>query len=304
MATADASIRAFCAQQREWLELELQSEQQQQQDQQPQAVSSSSTSPEGRSHVLHQLQAAEVSVGLYGRTVVRLVSAVAANAAAAVALQLLPAHRFTTGDEVEIRIRNTTGGKSSASGVVSEVTESSLSVALFPAKHKQGKSEEEDDENDFFGSAPLSLIPRSNVEVHRKLLAALTELETKGVDHPVSGRVVQALFDPTSQMQQFSSSNSTTTIQPFNTNLDASQLEAIAFALTANQPIALIHGPVSRLLVVVLCRQTAVSLSHCCYIASHNHFYINNNNSLERGKQRLSWNSFSRRSMYMDGRYW
>lgn len=251
----DTALRSFCAQQREWLELELQSEQD---------VVSPLSKEERSSHVLHQLQASDVSVGLYGRTVVRLISnqteSVAANSSSNESL--LPAHKFTTGDEVEIRAKSSGSSKMNhPSGVVSQVTESSLSVALFPSqnhRHNENSRDVENDDNDddIFGNPPLSVIPRSNVQVHRKLLAALEELETKGFDHPVSGRVVQALFDP-SPSSELSFHNrppdaSTTGTQPFNTNLDASQVEAISFALTSNQPIALIHGPVRCVVVVVV----------------------------------------------------
>jgi hypothetical protein len=281
------SIAAFCAQQRAWLELELQDEQ----EQKPMQLSQNGGAAagvgghvptEGRLNTaLQGLSVSDVSIGLYGRTVVQFIASCDATATtASSSLLLLPAHRFTTGDEVEIRPQKSSRSSSSSSGVVSAVTDSSLSVALFPQSSKQkssrsgggggrGNNEEESfldlwDNN----NGPFVILARSNVQVHRKLLSALSELETKGVDHAVCGRIIQALFDPTSHAVPAATVNTTDTSstavdinrEPLqraeptasdaatatasSSHLDASQQEAIAFALSSRQPLALIHGPV------------------------------------------------------------
>mgnify|MGYP006386065841 CR=1 FL=1 len=219
----ESVIRDFCRQQREWLDAELQSE-----------------GDGDRMNVLRQLQADEVSVGLYGRTVVRLTCITNEG--------LLPAHQFTTGDEVEIRDKS--DGYRPA-GVISEVTESSLSVAIFPSKR-------EGDDDEAFDNPPFSLIPKSSIEVHRKLLAGLDELEAKGTDHPVAGKVVRALFEPVEGLPLPAEQ---APLQSFNTNLDSSQREAISFSLSSNLPISLIHGPVR-------------SVSRLCFRESVAHFFI------------------------------
>ena len=201
----DDRIHAFCQRQRELLQLELQSE--------------------GESgSALHRLEIEDLSVGLYGRTVVRLEMSESAAGA------LLPSHRFTTGDEVEIR-----GKTTERAGVICEVTETSISVALF-AKQRRGTEEEQEPEKE-----GLSLIPRSSVEVHNKLVAVLGELQRHGVDHPVAGMVVRALFDASSTDPSLQPPP--LDWKPFNTNLDASQREAISFALSSNRPVSLLHGP-------------------------------------------------------------
>jgi hypothetical protein len=276
-------IAAFCAQQRTWLELELQDEQ----EQQPQLSQNGGNGggggqTEGRSNTaLQGLAVAGVSIGLYGRTVVQFVpSSEAATTSSSPKLLLLPAHRFTTGDEVEIRLQKSSrsSASTSSSGVVSALTDASLSVALFPQSSKQQKSSRivgsdrtegsNNDEEPFLDlwdntNGPFVILPRSNVQVHRKLLLALSELETKGVDHAVCGRIVQALFDPTSHtvpaaMASTAVGGATPVTNPepleraeptaaaasSSSSLDASQQEAIAFALSSRQPLALIHGPV------------------------------------------------------------
>lgn len=255
----DATIRAFVAQQREWLEQELHAESANNNvDPTTSATAAAAATAEDQQRrdavVLHQLEVESVAVGLYGRTVVRFASG-AKVAAGGVAL--LPSHRFTTGDEVEIRTKTSGSRRNSPAGVVSAVTEDSISVALFPAsssssnktkKQHPSKDDDDDDDDDMLGSPPYSLIPRSNVQVHRKLMAALDELDSHGANHPVAGKVVQALFqvgDSTSVSIE-SSSGATIITHSNNLNnpdLDESQLEAIQFALQSNRSLSLIHGP-------------------------------------------------------------
>jgi hypothetical protein len=241
----DALIVNFCQQQRELLELELQQEE---------GSRNAGNDDASSVQVLHQIVVRDVSVGLYGRTVVEFVSAKSNG--------LLPAHRFTTGDEVEIRSSNQKKSNSWG-GVVSAVTETSLSVALF-GRNKHGKKStisntnrkvqqknddddsEMEDGNLLGGTPPYSMYPMSNIEVHRKYLQALTKLE-KSATCPSS--VVRALFFSNQSL----SSNTNVSFEPINTSLDASQLDAIGFCLSDHQPISLIHGPVRFLLESCFC---------------------------------------------------
>lgn len=266
----DLKIRSFCEQQREWLKLELESEQ----DEDVSSVNKVKTDDGHRSNVLNQLEAVNVSVGLYGRTVVQLEAfnqpqtTDGDGITGTLKTNVLPAHRFTTGDEVEIRNKGQQKKASGQfpSGVICEVTENSISVALFPEKkynnnnkksssvqkdNKDNDNNDDDDDDDIIGSAPLSLLPKSSIEVHKKLMKGLDELETKGMNHPICGRIVQALFETSSSISN-KNIESTDNIPPSiiiqqqlenNTTLDSSQIEAISFALTSNNPVTLIHGP-------------------------------------------------------------
>ena len=235
----DGTISSFVAEQQELLALELQADEEQ---------DSGIDKEERSSHLLGNLEASDVSVGLYGRTVVRLTMWLEREGSnAAISNNILPAHRLTVGDEVEIRTK-TKPKKGFRGGVVSEVSNTHVTVALF----SQGKTSSKagaysnndagDDEEDCIGSPPLTIVPRSSAEVHRKMLHALSVLEKQGVNHPVAGTVIQAMFHPQSFPPPASISSSATW-EPLNSQLDSSQKEAIAFGLQPNRPIALIHGP-------------------------------------------------------------
>ena len=218
LTMTDATIRAFVAEQRNWLLKELQCDNE-----------ANASTEEGRSHVLHQLEALDVSVGLYGRTVLTLGPIVASSNSNA----LLPAHRFATGDEVEIRSKAAASAKKVPGGVISQVTETSISVALFDDM-------ESDSEH---LTPPLSILPKSSIEIHKKLMMALDDLEKHGANHLVAGAVVRAAFEAPSTEERPSSGSVVNSIQPFSDQLNESQLDAISFALTENRPVSLIHGP-------------------------------------------------------------
>ena len=277
---------------------------------------------EGRkSRVLANLKVEEWSIGLMGRTVAHLTSMVNDNnnnnnnndsnnigTAPTIGeekkqsskkgstknnkkvnshLTILPAHRITVGDEVEImskysynnekmmiqqqqnksntsqRKRNKTGG------VVSAVTDSMISVALFGSNRQQnvsasstttsvGDDDDEEEESSLLGTPPLIIVPKSSVEVHKKMINALQMLKEDGEDHKYAGRIVRSVFehnnnttkDNANQDQKDYSKESGNSIEssshlqqsftPFNPNLDQSQIDAIKFCLQ-NQPISLIR---------------------------------------------------------------
>jgi ATP-dependent RNA/DNA helicase IGHMBP2 len=100
------------------------------------------------------------------------------------------------------------------------------------------------------GSGPYTLIPRSFVQVHQKLLKSLDTLEKYGVDHSIAGRIIRDIFEKEGQEQSTipdghdnADDNGQQELTPFNPNLDSSQMDAIRFALFGKQPISLIHGP-------------------------------------------------------------
>eukprot|EP00980_Cylindrotheca_fusiformis_P000465 scaffold115_cov123-Cylindrotheca_fusiformis.AAC.5 len=232
----DSIIHEFVAEQRELLELEFEADSNE-------ADAATNKSDARASHIVPGLEASDISIGLYGRTVVRL-SSLADNEVR------LPAHRFTVGDEVQIRKQNL---KNSPSGVISAVADTFIDVALFPNNsYKQGnnsknqlnkKNDAGDDEEqvDILSQPPFSLVPMSSVQVHRKMVSTLDVLDKQGTGHPIAGHIVSAMFHP--DFKDGQQSQTRTEIQPFNPNLDQSQLEAISFALRHDQKIALIHGP-------------------------------------------------------------
>jgi ATP-dependent RNA/DNA helicase IGHMBP2 len=269
-------VRLFCRRQREWLDVELAADNAEHEQQE----GGLSSSEEGRAQGLHRLQVEDVSVGLYGRTVLRFVpmtvtaSSTTSNdctakpssaAAATSTLPLLPAHRFTTGDEVEIRGGNSSSGGSSrkagggggvgVKGVICEVADSFLSVAL--GGSGGGSPNNKGDNNsgtDYFHedhlSSPVSILSRGSLEVHRKLVAALDELERGGLDGHRHSRVVRALFDPASillpdlTMSPRDEPSPSLPVSAFNANLDESQLRAVAACLDAHHtPLSCVWGP-------------------------------------------------------------
>ena len=188
--------------------------------------------------------------------------------------KLLQAHRLTVGDEVQILPNNgkgfQSGGKKSKamSGVICAVDDINISVALFSAdnnnrnkkdgaaskkqdkkKKKNIKDEVDFDDNDFIGgSPPYAMIPKSNVEVHNKMLSALDQLEKYGINHPIAGEIIKAAFDydNPNHVAEITGSKIEALESEYNlssSKLDYSQRKAVVMALSSNFPISLIHGP-------------------------------------------------------------
>ena len=100
----------------------------------------------------------------------------------------------------------------------------------------------------FGGKPPYALIPKSNIEVHQKMIFALDELEKHGVSHPVAGDIIMAAFEPTNP--KYNTEITRSRIDALesecilaSSRLDYSQKEAVVMALHSNSPIYLIHGP-------------------------------------------------------------
>jgi hypothetical protein len=266
LLSVDDAIHEFCTLQKSWLETELRAGEEEDKSEparprdesskggktttdkkkKPHGTEGTTKAPEASSErhaassILTKLESLQISVGLYGRTVVQLGRSGDQS--------LLPVHIFTTGDEVEIRNSNNnkaTNGGGTTGGVICEVTETSLSVALFSSsgrRKNKGGSDEPAAES-FFDAPPYTIIPRSNVQVHEKMVSALSELRQHGIHHPVAGKVVEALFRKV-EFPPVNENDEDPAFPPFNPRLDASQLAAISFALSSKRPVALIHGPV------------------------------------------------------------
>lgn len=188
---------------------------------------------------------------------------------------LLQAHRLTVGDEVQIVPNNGKGfqgGKKKSrhiGGVVCALDDVSISIALFgedagssskqSTAAKKGKkagsketidephSHDDGDGEMLGGNPPYALIPKSNIEVHQKMIAALDDLDQYGVDHPVAGSIVMAAFEPYNPMHNTKMTRSRIESLELECNLESSKLdysqrEAVVMALHSNSPIYLIHG--------------------------------------------------------------
>jgi hypothetical protein len=267
------NIHRFVKAQKELLELELQSQEEELKEatfsESPKKGSANKEGEERASYALHKLQVADVSIGLYGRTVVTLESGAPSTTANEGGEQekktetLLPAHKFTVGDDVEVRgppnsdceTDNSKIGKHGASvrGVVCQVTNGSILIALSekqgnksrPQKasssdKKQGTTNSnstgsvndnnDDDDNLPFdtSSSTISVLATSSVEVHRKMMRSLEELQKDGTSHKTSSCIIQAMFSRKTIMDsETSKKSSSTTNQPFNPNLDASQVSKL-----------------------------------------------------------------------------
>eukprot|EP00584_Thalassiosira_punctigera_P027783 CAMPEP_0172578402 /NCGR_PEP_ID=MMETSP1067-20121228/138716_1 /TAXON_ID=265564 ORGANISM="Thalassiosira punctigera, Strain Tpunct2005C2" /NCGR_SAMPLE_ID=MMETSP1067 /ASSEMBLY_ACC=CAM_ASM_000444 /LENGTH=1025 /DNA_ID=CAMNT_0013371095 /DNA_START=72 /DNA_END=3146 /DNA_ORIENTATION=- len=279
MVSAEVAIKDFVSNQKRLLELELRAE-----ADIDDVKINTQTKEEGRDggYLLRSLDAVDTSVGLYGRTVVTFGNAPqesnqsdngTSNIRRSQSSALLQAHRLTVGDEVKILPNNGKGsqrGKKSkhSGGVICAVDDVSVSVALFggdvgstknqsssgnDSTKKQGKKTgtEEDPPDDGempWGNPPYALIPKSNVDVHQKMISALDDLERHGVSHPVAGDIIMAAFEPNNPKHNTEMTRSRIEALESECNLaatrlDYSQREAVVMALHSNSPITLIHGP-------------------------------------------------------------
>ena len=297
-ATEGISIQAFVAKQKDLLQLELRSEQGEESEAakagQAQSQQRGQQSPEERPQtVLRGLQVESVTVGLYGRTVVHLESGSSASAGtpaspaasggisdgsnpggapfARTGSHLLPSHRLTVGDEVEILGRNTSGSSGDGSsgsrkrrnvgGVICALDDATMSIALFGPKRAKdtgtatngadGSDDGGDDHGLGLGSPPFTIVPKSSAAVHRKMIDALDELNRAGADHDQAGAVIKAVFGTVHVNGDTMKNTATGKNNPgacvpakrrYNANLDSSQEEAIDFCL-GGRSLGLIHGP-------------------------------------------------------------
>jgi ATP-dependent RNA/DNA helicase IGHMBP2 len=166
---------------------------------------------------LLSLSVNDTSAGLYGRTVISLTKE---------GNPLLPAHSFSSGDIVAL------SSKASASeqltGIVCKVTDGDISVAF-----------DNDDAADELGvgEKALRLDKLANDASYRKIETTLQQLRKCDANGPAA-RLTNVLFGispPERVAKPFE-------FEPFNRNLNDSQLRAISFALSTKD-VALIQGP-------------------------------------------------------------
>ena len=256
MTSAEVGLQQFVATQKRLLALELRAEEEV-------SLTSSSTASgrsdnEGyRGFFLRNVAVIDVSIGLYGRTVVSFGNDSAET-------KLLQSHRLTVGDEVAILAKNGKGSQlqslskksKSIGGVICTVCDFSISVALFgDSKQKQQPGAKDttpdtvDDDLEMLGGPPpYSIVPKSSADVHRKMVLALDNLEREGVNHPIAREIIAAAFDPNNPKYNVDLPRDRVEALESEYNLDSSTLdysqkEAIIFALSSGCPINLIHGP-------------------------------------------------------------
>ena len=211
------SVEAFCAKVAPLLELERNAEV----EQSEQAHLSGVDAATRRGACLAGLRASDASPGFMGRTVVTLTLSRGEGAP-------LPAHRFGPHDVVAMRpSRAEPGSPPLARGVVCRLTESSIAVAL-------------DDAPDEGLDGLLRLDQLANEVTHERLKAALRALTAAAAASGGRGGLVDILFGVREPREPPSVLRSG--IALLNSGLDASQVDAVKFALAAPE-VALIHGP-------------------------------------------------------------
>ncbi|KAL9180087.1 hypothetical protein ACHAXT_008057 [Thalassiosira profunda] len=249
-ASAEVALGAFVAQQKRLLGLELRAEEEAAPDA---GTSKAGGNDDGRDggFVLRNIDVADTSVGTVrkdgGGVWIRAGDnedgASGASNDRGRSSALLPAHRLTVGDEVRILPNNGRGDQ------VGKQNKHAERGVVQKAGEKGGKEEEPDDDGDMLGgNPPYALIPKSNVEVHQKMILALEELERQGVGHPVAGEIILAAFEPSNpkpdtDMSRERRESLEAECGLSSTRLDFSQREAVVMALHSNSPISLIHGP-------------------------------------------------------------
>ncbi|RLN06442.1 hypothetical protein BBJ28_00011414 [Nothophytophthora sp. Chile5] len=163
-------------------------------------------------NVLSHLQLSSCSTALFGRTLLKF-------SLPSQHLQRPKPHQFTVGDLAQIRLQKAPpAGAKLPTGIVSRVEERAISVAV---------SSDQDDVDEvelLAAGAGVTLDRLVNNATFVKLSSALDQLAKVFSERPPSWNT------PLPE------------ITPFNSGLNASQVEAIRFAL-ASKDLALIHGP-------------------------------------------------------------
>ncbi|TYZ66700.1 hypothetical protein PybrP1_000791 [[Pythium] brassicae (nom. inval.)] len=175
-------------------------------------------------NVLVNLRLVQRSTALFGRSLLQF------------ALPTAPKpHQFTVGDLVQIRVRKrsdatpASGGRAAyPTGVVARVEETAIAVAL-------GENEDLDEDELLTSHDTVTLDRLVNNATFAKIASALDQLAK--FDCGAAQAVVDVVFSGKAP-----SWNPLPEIAPFTAGLNASQLEAIRFAL-ASKDLALIHGP-------------------------------------------------------------
>ncbi|TMW61129.1 hypothetical protein Poli38472_013592 [Pythium oligandrum] len=172
-------------------------------------------------NVLVNLRLMQFTTALFGRTMLKL-------AFPSPHVQRPKPHQFTVGDLVQIRLKQHAQGEKMPSGIVAKVEETAISIAL-------GEEDDVEEETLLAQQGRIVIDRLVNNATFVKISTALEQLAKH--EYGAAQRVVDIVFSGGTP-----SANPLPAIQPFNANLNDSQLEAIRFAL-ASKDLALIHGP-------------------------------------------------------------
>uniref|UniRef100_A0A0D9R9N5 DNA-binding protein SMUBP-2 n=1 Tax=Chlorocebus sabaeus TaxID=60711 RepID=A0A0D9R9N5_CHLSB len=214
---ASAAVESFVTKQLDLLELERDAEVEERRSWQENI---SLKELQSRGVCLLKLQVSSQRTGLYGRLLVTFEPRRCGSVAA------LPSNSFTSGDIVGLYDAANEGNQL-ATGILTRVTQKSVTVA-FDESHDFQLSL--DRENSY------RLLKLANDVTYRRLKKALIALK-KYHSGPASS-LIEVLFGR-------SAPSPASEIHPltfFNTSLDASQKEAVSFALSQKE-LAIIHGP-------------------------------------------------------------
>ncbi|XP_031509646.1 DNA-binding protein SMUBP-2 isoform X2 [Papio anubis] len=214
---ASAAVESFVTKQLDLLELERDAEVEERRSWQENV---SLKELQSRGVCLLKLQVSSQRTGLYGRLLVTFEPRRCGSVAA------LPSNSFTSGDIVGLYDAANEGSQL-ATGILTRVTQKSVTVA-FDESHDFQLSL--DRENSY------RLLKLANDVTYRRLKKALIALK-KYHSGPASS-LIEVLFGR-------SAPSPASEIHPltfFNTSLDASQKEAVSFALSQKE-LAIIHGP-------------------------------------------------------------
>jgi hypothetical protein len=186
-----------------------------------------------KTNALNHLRINDISIGLYGRTVIRFVHDVVTTETTTTTAHstttkqphtqsssfvLLPAHKFTTGDDVDVRYSSSSSQETSnhkviiMSGVICEVTETSLSVAMSstPSKtqpkssshnHRNQHTTTDWDDTDLWNDTTavrFTIVPKSQRIIYEKLIHAIQLLEQsrRSNSNSSNSEMIRAMFRP------------------------------------------------------------------------------------------------------------
>ncbi|XP_048952645.1 DNA-binding protein SMUBP-2 isoform X4 [Canis lupus dingo] len=213
---ASAAVESFVTKHLDLLELERDAEVEERRSWQENI---SPKELQSRGVCLLKLQVSSQRTGLYGRLLVTLEPRRCTSAA------VLPSNSFTSGDIVGLYDE----GNQLATGILTRITQRSVTVA-FDASHDFQLSLDRDRERAY------RLLKLANDITYKRLKKALITLK-KYHSGPASS-LIEVLFGGSAP------SPASNTEPPLfcNTSLDASQKEAVSFALSQKE-LAIIHGP-------------------------------------------------------------
>ena len=178
--------------------------------------------------VLKGLEINEVSLGLYGRTVLTLQSSKG---------PLLSAHSFTVGDNVQIQISTSTSTELTLlEGVVCSLTNQLIGTCLYTSIDWLHQDEE---------ISKIEMIPKSMIQIHQKVTSCMKTLQSSWDTLP-SHSIVQAAFSthsnactPTDASGEWPPLNDTNDV----CGLNEVQWKAIKGMWNSKDVISLLHGP-------------------------------------------------------------